>query len=706
MATTLVQSQTAAFPDRGAIGLQATLTSGGGGEYLSWDLNAAQQVIYVRWLMAANALAGGPLVLAAGFDNAAAETFRVAFDPDTRQITATLATGQTLDALLSAGLNWHAVELGIDTVNGNAVLSINGVRRDTINGSLSALATRTCWFGVILKHTDAIGELWLDEWAIADGPIGPVLVQPTSEYADDPARWLVVYNTAVADSVTWAQSYRDARGVPYANLLGLDLTTDELIEAATFADLNNAIEQYLADTGLGAQVMGVLIGYRVPGYVDFTGTDTRYAVDDLLHRAGDWVSVVFNANAADVLPQRPTKSMLGADRLTARMDGPDPAAVNGLLSRADALMAASISDGLDSTLYLDPFGGIGWLFSSRTQSMVNWSQDVDGQRLHLPMQLSGPLDSTTPQQFDAINDDGFFWGWGQPTPPSGFFADPAGRRIACVQFDITGPTAYTARSTSTNNWITTPLAAGYAAAVATSKTISASTVPYVRPFFEALRNGWTLAEAMYLAKPLLRDGLHLVGDPLLRVNLQKAGWEVFGPLASLEQLDPAQPSTALRLDVTTHAVPACDGFFVVRQVDDRGRQEAGLTLADVVNVSGVAVRPILRPVWPPSEDNWSLRVREGQVELIAAWDRSLQAAGVQSVQLCGEVDGGSESVLASPDISPRARMLQVMLAMPVESGRYRWKVTSVDGAVWLSPWSLPLQPRSSLAAALQTMELA
>ncbi|MCC6681769.1 MAG: hypothetical protein IT445_12780 [Phycisphaeraceae bacterium] len=706
MATTLVQSQTAAFPDRGVIGLRATLSQGGGGEYLQWDLNAEQQVIYVRWLMAVNQLAGGPVVMAAGFDDAGTETFRTAFDPDGGALTVQLATGQTLTASLHVEFDWHAVELGIDTADGAATLSVNGVQRDEISGSLATLATRTCWFGVILKHTDAVGELWLDEWAIADGPIGPVLVQPTSDHADDPARWLVIYNTTVAESVTWVQSYRDARGIPYANLLGLDLPTSELIDAAAFAALNDAIEQYLANTGLSALVMGVLIGYRVPGYVDFTGSGTRYAIDDLLHRAGDGISVGINANAADVLPQRPTKSMLGVDRLTARLDGPDLAAVNNLMSKADALAAANGGGGLDSTLYLDPFAGSGPLFYTGTQNMVNWSQSIDRQRLRLPMQLSGPLDSTTPQQFDAISDDGFFWGWGQPAPPSGFFAEPAGRRIVCAQFDLTGPTATTVRSTSASNWITAPLTAGYAAAIAVSRTISAATMPYARPFFEASRNGWTLAEAMYVAKPLLRDGLHLVGDPLLRVNLPRAGWDVLGPLDSLEQLDPAQPVAALRLDETEFAVSACNGLFVVRRVDEHGRQEAGLTLISAVNLSGVAARPILKPAWPPSEDHWSPRVREGQVELIAAWDRSLQSAGIQGAQLCSEVDGESESVLATPDISPRARMLQVVLAMPAESGRYRWRITSVDGAVWLSPWSLSLQPRPALAAALQTMELA
>jgi len=128
----------------------------------------------------------------------------------------------------------------------------------------------------------------------------------------------------------------------------------------------------------------------------------------------------------------------------------------------------------------------------------------------------------------------------------------------------------------------------------------------VRPFFAALRAGWTLAEAWLLALPVLRDGLYLVGDPLLTVPLPRAGWDVFGPLDALTDFDGAAPTHRLRrdersLDLLAHG----DGFYVVRHVDAFGRPDHALTAVPVLRDGAQRVTPPLLPAWP-SAPGWPL----------------------------------------------------------------------------------------------------
>ncbi|MEE9212616.1 MAG: hypothetical protein V3U29_08185, partial [Phycisphaeraceae bacterium] len=189
------------------------------------DLGSEQSLLHLRWLMNPATASGGWVILSFGFDAAGDQVFRVTYDAATKAISVNLATGDALAATLPSDLSWHAIELKIDTVGGNAALWINGVSVDTASGGFGSLTTRTVWLGGILKDANASGDLYLDEWVIAQAYIGPVLVATSSDYADDPTRWLVVYNTADADSVAWSEHYRQARGVPFANLLGLNLPT-------------------------------------------------------------------------------------------------------------------------------------------------------------------------------------------------------------------------------------------------------------------------------------------------------------------------------------------------------------------------------------------------------------------------------------------------------------------------------------------------
>ncbi len=82
-----------------------------------------------------------------------------------------------------------------------------------------------------------------------------------------------------------------------------------------------------------------------------------------------------------------------------------------------------------------------------------------------------------------------------------------------------------------------------------------SASPYARPFFDALRQGWTLAEAWFVALPLVRNTLFLTGDPLMTVAIPREGWDIWGPVELLEHLDAQTPSLALRESQRSASLP-------------------------------------------------------------------------------------------------------------------------------------------------------
>ena len=718
MATTLTQTADASFPDRprdgAGVGMKVALSQGNDGAHLLHDLAGPHSSVYVRFALRDESASGGAAWIAGGCDAQGQPVWWVDYDADTGHVTCHHVSGPTVSVTLNA-LSWHVIEIGVDATAGALRVWIDGVLADEAAGGVSSPATRHVWLGAIFKATSLAGHLHFDEWAVSDTAPGVVTVAPESDYANDPARWLVIYNTAVNDAVAWVESYRSARGLPYANLLGLDLPITETIDDAQYASLVASINTYLSRHDLDDQVMGILAGYGVPGYVDYFGDGTLEPLPALLHRLDGAVDTKANANAANALPSRVTRAQLGPDRLTARIDGPDLASAQAITSRATALMSDGLADAEQATLWFDPFAGDGSVATAYIDRMLEWVQSIDRMRTRLPLKLSGDIDQPdVDAEFSAIHDDGFLWSWDRTTPskpPADFFASPAGKRVFCLQMHLTAPSATSMRSATPSNWIEAPLANGYASAAAASRSYSPSAIPYARPFFEAMRRGWTLAEAWYLAAPLLREGLYLTGDPLMRVALPKRGWDVFGPVSRLTAFTPDQPLLALREHETSWPLsddqkpgPGHVGTYVVRHVDARGRSEGSLSIVSVVNHAGQAGRPPTRPIWP-DHAHWPVRMVDQALVFELLWDRPLGVCAVESVALRGEVDGGAEMTLSAPALDPRRERVRVTLAMPAQSGRYRWRITSSAGVVVETPWSQRVQPSDMSNHSLTVLEI-
>jgi uncharacterized protein (TIGR03790 family) len=711
MTTTLTQSTQAAFPDRpieSGIGLHATMSSGGDGEYVAYQNPTELVAINFRCVLSVTGVVGGAVVVAAGFNASGVESFRMGYDPTTGTLTAALPGGVNLNAALPAGLSWHCVEIRIDPTASSAQLWINGVSQDQTSAAGSLLNTQTIWLGCVLKDPQAVGELFLDEVKLADSYSGPVNVQPTSPYADDPARWVVVYNTADSDASLWVESYRQARGVPFANLIGLALPVTETIDASEFADLDTSIQDYVSTHNLTGQVMGVLLGYRVPGYVDFAGTGVLDSVPALLHRNAAVPGAIPNANAVPVNFQRLTHADLAGDRLTARIDGPDLASATALIDRATVLSSAGLGEDNDTALYFDPFVGSNPSYQTAFQNMIAWSQSLDRMRTRLPIQISGDPSGNTEASFASVSNDGFFWGWSSTLPDPDIFPAPAGKRALSVQLYLEGASATTLRGASALNWIDKPINEGYAAAAASSKANPVTAIPDSKSLFGVLVEGWTLAEAWYTALPTLREGFYLVGDPLMTPIMPRGGLDVFGPLQNLTDLDPATATLLLREDESPADLSAItpangeEGIYVIRRRDGLGRLEASTRLIRVVNQSGVAKEPPAYPLWPYAPD-WLVMLESAQAVFTLCWPGPIKQMRADSAELFSQAQGQAELSAAQPALDPLADHVKVSLAIPSATTRYRWVITSSNGVSHQTPWSAWLEPAAAVTQSLQTI---
>jgi len=708
MGVTLTQSPDTGFIDRpraaDGVGLRAVLTLGGDGQAVEHRLTSAVNVLHVRFLIRRLSLAGGSIVLCQGSDDQAGETFQITLDD--QNTLACRAEEVSVSASLTPENNaaWDCVEVGFDAVAGTATLWINGVQATQTTGLHPSFAVDQISFGIPRKSYAAVGEIHLDEWMLGGGYLGPVAVEPTSDHADDPARWLVIYNSADPDSTAWAQAYRQARRIPYANLLGLNLPLDETINLASYTALLDQIETYLDLNGLRPSVLGILLGYRVPGYVYNDELDQQHPVGSLLHTTATHLSAAGNPVSQSSPLARPTTANLAGVRLTARLDAPTLSEALALSERAEAFDAAPLTAA--DRLYFDPIPRRPSL-EILSDQMMDWFDSLDRQRLRIDTQVSGDPVAEPDADFASVEHDAIYWGWASAVPPAGLFSDEGGPRAVCVQLREFGVDATTLRAAAPSHWIDHALAAGYAAATAASQSVSPSSLPKAPRFFEALRCGWTLAEAWLISQSFIRSGMYLVGDPLLTIHFPKAGWDVFGPLGRSEDLDPDQPLAVLPADADRFVLeptqpPAEDASarYLVRRVDDQGRSEASFQPIRLgrQNTQPRAVPPA--PAWP-TRDHWPVQTQDSAAVAHLLLPAPASPLNLERLELLRDQDEPPVNV----PFDRHARWVHSPIPATGHSIRVRWRLTAPGGLTHLTPWSAPFSHTSPPLIPLTTPEL-
>lgn len=528
----------------------------------------------------------------------------------------------------------------------------------------------------------------------------------SSVYADNPSRWLVIFNQSLADSVTWAQWYAQKRGVPSENLLGLSLAAAETITEAAFETLRSDVAAYLDSAGLDEQVIGILCGHGVPGYYTRSDGQTESIATQLqsIDQACDPLANPTNASGQ---PVRPTRENLGNCRLTARLDGPNLTFTEALSDRADQITTTVPLEPQSCHLFLDT-STVAPALAAESQRMADWARSLDAQRLRLPIDLIEPTEPAAESGYDSISADGFYWGWNESHPASGFFASPAGPRVFCLQPSPAVLTCPTLRDEHSGSWVMGALVGGYGGSGGISRPVSLSAIPRIDWFFGALREGWNLGEAWFAALPLLREGPTLVGDPLMKVFMPKAGWNVYGPFAESNDVQTTAPLAMLPSTQTSFAIglssrPAPDeqAMYLVRRVDEYDRPDGALLVIRLTNHAGIAAAGPDLPIWP-SHVNWMPRRVDQSAELLFRFASQCRDGKVHRVDLLEQIEGGAAEIVESIEVDYQA--LAVSFTRPIGSTprRFRIAVYSKDQVMRLGPYSawvaLPSVDRRNIQA--------
>lgn len=537
---------------------------------------------------------------------------------------------------------------------------------------------------------------------MTDAGVSSLVESNPISHAGEPHRWLVIYDLNNSDSLAWAEAYRLRRGIPSVNLCGLDLPGSETLTPAQYETTRQQISDYLSNNGLVGEVVGLLLGFGVPGYADIASLGVPTPVSSYLHTDDTHGSTIVNPLHQDPIDSRPSVEDLGAIRLTGRIDAPDLASALAWLDRADALAAQALAHDQDADLLIDINPDNPNIGPSLSGLVADWVVGMDFKRLRLPATI---YDASA---LDASENEAVVWGWRHAAPPSGFFDGPAGRRLLCLQFAPEPQPATTARDADGTDWLSSAAREGFAAVAVASRPYSISEMPLPHLFFEALRLGWTLAEAWLVAQPFLRGGLQLLGDPLMRIDFPKAGFDVFGPVDRLEQIDFDQPvailhagETQAQLAPSDAPTPGGSSRYLVRRYDAEGRPDLAASTVHAALEQSAVVTPAL-PAWPAG-GGWRVGRRDSAIRMTAVWPRSIRGMGVDRVELYGQTSGNDPILIDAMSPVAGQRQATFLSQSPTVTTRFRFRV--VQGpAVINTPWSAWVQAPAPANSQLTLLE--
>ncbi len=693
-ATMLSVSTDEAFPDGPGMpprSLRADLESGHGGSFLTHDAEALMPILHQAFCLAPASLVG-TLTLGQALDTTWRETWRIIYDSNARRIKLVLQDGQTIEQALVHGLQWHCIEVGVDTEQGQVKLWVNGVLAGTCSNVGSEMASRHLRLGVIDRSADAAGSIRLDAWRIDVRYLGPVSRVPVKDTGDDPARWLVIYNTAWPNAGDWVQRYVDRRHVPYANLLGLPLSGDETIDGQRWESLREAVVDYLDRHDADGRILGVLVGVGVPGLVELEPGGPLVPLASLLatlRTSSVGTSPIPNPLSLDARPQ---SDNLQGCLLTARMDAADAAAATAWIDEASDPVRCDWRRATVPTFFVTAH-------TDRTAETGPWidawsawaaSTAAGGSRMRLAVsEETVPPSAGWP---DQLTRDGLFWGWVAEDVPTGFIgaAGPRGFAFPVLPTTATAPSMRIAGP----DWFSTLRSAGYLAVGGTCGPLTVSELPDLAWFSHALVDGWALGEAWFTAQAVLGGPLYLAADPLMVLTLPRAGWDLFGPADTMEVVDPEAPLARLHADATSFMPPPSawpangeSAVFLLRRIGEFGQSEAGATSIRLTR-TGDELNPSLRaPIWPPTgaDESWPVMIRDGLAEAHLLWDGPLRRDRISEVAL--QVLTNEGLTTARKWTVGRERTLTWRGGPPLVTARYRWRLVADDGREWLTSWS-------------------
>ncbi len=360
-------------------------------------------------------------------------------------------------------------------------------------------------------------------------------VTAANRTADLPDSWLVLYNSNSADSIAWKEWYIAQWNIPTGNTLGLNC--DASNERITKTDMINTIftpvvNHLNANASLKAKVMGILVGFRVPGnfYTDASTPTLQggggWSVSSRLQKLDPaaldfprWPSNAHHFNAYfSPDTDRINKSELAADVfITARIDAPTLAEAKDLTTRARSISTNASALPTTDWIYLDyddpgSPGGNEWTGLRLTYEDSDFSTPA----WKYPWKFydsDGAGEDPTPNaafQFSYYQ----LTGWHN----ADWSGSVSGTKILGYAMNSWGATTVRTTTGHSGRYVPNVLFnGGYAGAIGATGEPYLSTIPKIDTVLWCLADGRTMAEAVFQATPDHAWMWELVGDPLLRI---------------------------------------------------------------------------------------------------------------------------------------------------------------------------------------------
>ncbi|MBN2563071.1 MAG: hypothetical protein JXQ75_19270 [Phycisphaerae bacterium] len=357
-----------------------------------------------------------------------------------------------------------------------------------------------------------------------------VIVLPDERTADMPDSWLVLYNLNCQDSVDWAAWYQQERSIPAENMIGLNASLEEhLLDKAEVQDqIIGPVRDLLDnDPALETKIMGIIIGYGVPGHYDdpYYGGPGGYSVADALedvyddylppgpmtlpgqqgyndHDNPQWVGLMLPAGG------RITKATMDPHRyMVARIDGPTLADAMALTQRAKAIEDPNHYINTEHVWYDYTDGAL----PGSTWYWLKYAvQEPD--LAEIPWtQFNADTDQTPRDAFRFGTHDVVGW------DDDRLYHPDAGSRILAFNYNSWGATTVRSTVNEGARYVPNALAAGYAAAIGSTGEPGCCLGPCPETLLAALREGWTLGESLHISAVFDDWMWTLVGDPFLTI---------------------------------------------------------------------------------------------------------------------------------------------------------------------------------------------
>lgn len=324
------------------------------------------------------------------------------------------------------------------------------------------------------------------------------------------------YRNGDADSLEVANYYRDARGVPAAQIVAINCSEEEILHSY------NAFREEVEDDILTAlttpplntlDIYVIILGYNVPaGFYD--GPDLISSVSRIMR-----VGHSYNKNQWNTFYIQKSENGLFADGdesyayMVARIDAPSIGAAKAIIDNNTDFMRQRVANG---RLYLDPYFGLSSeLYDVYRDVLYDFAAKKVPQ-LHIPLRMTVTDDPYLDPCFACLEQDSFYWGGLADYASNSFFLSTNTARVFLYSLD--NEPAATVKDTTETQWVEVAISNGYCSAAGGMSATSPDAFLSTNGFFATLSEGGTIGEAFLFSLPYFNCPITFVGDPLTTVT--------------------------------------------------------------------------------------------------------------------------------------------------------------------------------------------